>query len=150
MKVAILNPDKSFREWRDMEYIPAHKQEFIYEQTLANIPEYNNIYQYLEEDSPILDHENHVAIKSWKILSKTSEQMKKIWTPLEFWNRFTENERSLLFSLSKTNEGLRLWITLLGMAAQIENDHPMTIQAIEELVSNRLISNDRKNEILYY
>lgn len=122
----------------------------------ANINQYrqviNDVYPPLENNQKVVEGglviESDKVRRTWEIVDKELNEEKQSWSPLEFWNRFTELERNTIFTLSKDNEPLRLWITMLGIATLIENTHPLTISAMNDLVTAGLLTEQRKNEIL--
>jgi hypothetical protein len=73
---------------------------------------------------------------------------KHVLTPLEFLNRFNDDELISIISLSKTNVQLELWWTKYNKAKDMDLDDPQTIAGVQALESFGLIGTGRVSEIL--
>lgn len=110
-------------------------------------PEYDYYTQYL---SPIFFDEDK------KMFTYTVEQreipiprpVKSILTPLEFLNRFTDEEAINILSLSKTNSQVELWWVKYNKAQDIDLDDPQTISGVNYLESSGVIAAGRASIIL--
>lgn len=70
------------------------------------------------------------------------------WTAYQFLLRFTGEERALIRTAAQTDQNIADFLQLCQAAHEIENLHPMTLQAMNYLVILNIITEQRKNEIL--
>lgn len=70
------------------------------------------------------------------------------WTTYEFLLRFTAEERAVIRTTAQTDTIIADFLQLCQAAHEIENQHPMTMQAMNYIVSLNIISEQRKNQIL--
>lgn len=73
---------------------------------------------------------------------------KSILTPLEFLNRFTNDEAKSIITLSKTNVDVELWWIKYNKAQDIDLDDPQTIEGVNMLEQATIIGPGRAEEIL--
>lgn len=73
---------------------------------------------------------------------------KSILTPLEFLNRFTDEEALTIISLSKTTPSVELWWIKYNKAQDIDLDDPQTIDGVTSLETVGILSPGRAVEIL--
>jgi len=70
------------------------------------------------------------------------------WTSYEFLNRFTPQERRVIWNRAKSNDDIADFLMLAQAANEVISDDPNTIAGLNMLVSLNIISNQRKNDIL--
>jgi hypothetical protein len=73
---------------------------------------------------------------------------KSILTPLEFLNRFTDEEALTIIALSKTDPTVELWWIKYNKAQDIDLDDPQTIAGVTSLETAGILSPGRAAEIL--
>lgn len=74
--------------------------------------------------------------------------LKSILTPLEFLNRFTNEEASTIIGLSKTDPNVELWWVKYNKAQDIDLDDPQTIEGVNMLEQVSVLLPGRAAEIL--
>jgi len=67
-------------------------------------------------------------------------------TPLEFMQRFTKQERAAIRKSS--NEDVQDFFDLLRAASSFQLDHPLVVEGTALLVSQKLITQARRSEII--
>jgi hypothetical protein len=72
----------------------------------------------------------------------------RIWTAYEFLNRFTDSELMAIRSQSATDAILWKFLTFATAAQEVVRDDPVTVQGMDYLVSQNIITQARKAEIL--
>ena len=82
------------------------------------------------------------------IIIETPAVKKSILAPLEFLNRFTQQELRLIFTAAKSNIDIEIWQVKFNKASLIDLTDIQTIQGIELLASLSLVTSARKDEIL--
>lgn len=84
----------------------------------------------------------------WTVRNKTADELRKTWTAYEFLLRFTAQERAT-FRAAAVNDPIVADFQELAQAAnEIISDDPTTIAGMDYLVSQNLITQQRKDEIL--
>jgi hypothetical protein len=74
--------------------------------------------------------------------------MLKVLTPLQFLNRFTDDEAKAILALSKTNPDVELWWIKYNKALDIDLTDSQTISGVRALELLGVIAQGRANEIL--
>ena len=72
----------------------------------------------------------------------------KIYTPYQFLNKFTFDERSAIRNIAKSDDIVADFLSLAQAANQIISDNPITISGMNYLVSINVLTEQRKTEIL--
>lgn len=70
------------------------------------------------------------------------------YSTLEFFERFTTEERAAIRLSSQSNQVVADFMQLATAAQMVINTDPMTIAGMDYLTSIGLISQNRRNEIL--
>lgn len=84
----------------------------------------------------------------WSVRNKTADELRKTWTAYEFLLRFTAQERAA-FRAAAVSDPLVADFQQLAQAAQeIVSDDAMTIAGMDYLVSQNLLTQQRRDEIL--
>lgn len=73
---------------------------------------------------------------------------KVILTPLEFLNRFTDEEAISIVALTKTSPQIELWWIKYNKAQDIDLNDPQTLQGVRMLETAGIIASGRADEIL--
>lgn len=71
-----------------------------------------------------------------------------VWTSFEFFNRFSIFEQNQIFKLSESDPLVKRFLFILGIATQVENNHPLTVEGVMYLTSIGVISEQRMQQIL--
>ncbi len=151
MKYAKLNYEKTaVIEYLEFDNLPPHKIGYILPFIESSPPVFDSTAQYIVEGVPTIDSDKVTQI--WEIKDKSPEEIvlakRKTWTSFEFLHRLTPNETDALFSSAETDLIAKKFLFMLGIATQIENDHPETIQGLQYFISIGVITETRMNEIL--
>lgn len=77
-----------------------------------------------------------------------AEKNRKVWTPLEFMRRFTQEELAGIIIAAKNDIQIELFKTMLAATPNIHSDNPLFLQGVAYLVSQNLITQQRANEIM--
>jgi hypothetical protein len=84
----------------------------------------------------------------WTVRAKTEKEMRKKWTAYQFLLRFTAEERAAFRAASLTNANVADFQQLAQAAQEIVSDDPMTVAGMDYLVSQGLLTQARRDEIL--
>lgn len=68
-------------------------------------------------------------------------------SPLEFLQLFTISERAAIRTLAKTDVILEDFLSTLNIVSEVELHHPVTLQALNYMVAQGLITTQRLQEI---
>jgi hypothetical protein len=72
----------------------------------------------------------------------------KVWTPLEFLELFTPEERKALRTLAKTDDMIEDWLDLLRASTSVVSDDPRTVAGMAYLVAAGVLTQARVDEAL--
>jgi hypothetical protein len=72
----------------------------------------------------------------------------KTWTPLQFMEEFTTEERIALRTFAKSDVLAEDWLDLLKAANEVRMDDPRTRAGLDYMVSKGVLSQARIEEIL--
>lgn len=78
----------------------------------------------------------------------TAIPVPKTWTPLEFKELFTPDERKKLRQLAKTDDLAEDWLDLLNAAQLVRLDDERTTNGLKYMVLKGVLSQTRVNEII--
>lgn len=73
---------------------------------------------------------------------------KRVITKLAYMNRFTDAELATIYTLSKTNVAIEIWLEKFKLADEISLEDPRTISGVQALEAYGLIGSGRAAEIL--
>ena len=74
--------------------------------------------------------------------------VKSILTPLEFLNRFTNDEVKTIMALAKTDPDVELWWLKYNKAQDLDLNDPQTIEGVNMLETATILAPGRAAEIL--
>lgn len=89
-----------------------------------------------------------IVTRKWVIRALTPDERRKTWTSYEFLQRFTAQERAEVRSRSVSDPILADFLMLCTAAQEVVSDDPVTVQAMNYLVSIGVLTESRKNQIL--
>jgi hypothetical protein len=72
----------------------------------------------------------------------------KMWTPLEFMELFTLEERIALREFSKADALAEDWLDLLKASQEVRLDDPRTLDGLNYMVLKGVLSQARADEVL--
>jgi hypothetical protein len=72
----------------------------------------------------------------------------KVWSPLEFMEKFTTEERIALRTFAKSDVLAEDWLDLLKAANEVRMDDPRTRAGLDYMVLKGVLSQARVDEIL--
>lgn len=75
-------------------------------------------------------------------------QYKSAFTPLEFLDRFTEQEQLAVVAATMQSAEVKLWYDKLLAASYVDLDDPRTAEGIDALIAAELIAPERRDEVL--
>lgn len=88
------------------------------------------------------------VVFSWTVRPKTADELRKTWTSYEFLQRFTTQERRLIWNRAKNDDDIAEFLMFAQAANEVLSDDPATVAGMNTLVSKNIINNSRKDEIL--
>lgn len=86
--------------------------------------------------------------RAWSVRPKTPDELRKVWTPLEFLERFTASELDDIETSRLTDPGVRAFYRAASFAQEVVSDDPRTVAGMNYLVNIGLLTATRKEEIL--
>lgn len=125
----------------------------------AGNPKANAYLPLIETPQPAYDPATQALVRTydvgltsvtliWSIRPLTPDELRKVWTSYEFLERFTSQERRLIWSRAKSNDDVADFLMLCQAAQEIVSDDPNTIAGMNLLVSLNIISAARRAQIL--
>lgn len=69
-------------------------------------------------------------------------------SPLEYMERFTDDELAAIYSAAKVNSSVEVWLKKFERSTEINLDDPRTVAGVQSLEGAGLIGEGRANEIL--
>lgn len=88
------------------------------------------------------------VVFSWTVRPKTAEELRKTWTSYEFLQRFTSQERRLVWSRAKQDDDIAEFLMFAQAANEVLSDDPATVAGMNLLVSKNILTASRKDQIL--
>lgn len=126
-----------------------HKKDYYKLVIYTNPPSVSNS-EIAESYFQIVETTNETTVnQTWIVRSKTPDELRKTWTAYEFLLRFTPQERTAYRNAAKTDDNVADFMSLAQAAQEIINDDSMTIAGMNYLVLIGIITEQRKNEILF-
>lgn len=89
-----------------------------------------------------IDVQAGTLTRGWTVRAKTADELRQIWTCLDFIARFTPDERSSVRTYAPD------LMEMLLAAHEIESDNPLTVYGLSALVAGGIITEARKGELL--
>jgi hypothetical protein len=124
-------------------------------------PKARSYLPIIEEPKPIFDPETQAlsdslsvdldglrARRRWSVRLKTPDEIRKVWTALEFLERFTPVELRRIEVGARSDETLASIYRSCLAAQEVASDDPRTIAGMGFLVALGLLSPARRDEIL--
>jgi hypothetical protein len=88
------------------------------------------------------------ADRTWRVRAKTPDELRRVWSSLEFLDRFTDAELEAI-EQGRTSDSVVAAIYRQAMAAQeVVSDDPRTVGALQYLVSIGVLTQSRAAAIL--
>ena len=88
------------------------------------------------------------VVFGWTIRPKTADELRKTWTSYEFLQRFTTQERRLIWNRAKNDDDIAEFLMFAQAANEVLSDDPATVAGMNTLVSKNIINSSRKDQIL--
>ena len=110
-------------------------------------PEYD--YYTQELSSVYFDEVNKIF--TYNVIQRETpipRPVKSVLTPLEFLNRFTNEELKAIVALSKTDADVEIWWLKYNKAQDMDLNDPQTVEGVNMLEAAGLIAPGRAAEIL--
>jgi hypothetical protein len=108
-------------------------------------PIYDPTIQVVE---PYFVVESSRVRRAWSVRPKTADELRKVWSPLEFLERFTPSELDEIETRRLTDQGVRAFYRAASFAQEVVSDDPRTVAGMNYLVNIGLLTAARKEEIL--
>lgn len=124
------------------------KSQYYYPLLDEDVPDYNTDTEVLEESMTI---EQNRVIRSWNTRQKSEQELQpqpKVYSSYEFLLRFSSQERALFRNAAKTDEIIADFMQLAQAAQEIWTNDTTTIAGMNYLVSQGLLTNERRLEIM--
>ena len=88
------------------------------------------------------------AIRTWAIRQLTPDEMRKVWTTLDFLGRFTDAEMNSIEIARDNDEIVRSFYRAAMAAQEIVSDDPRTVAGMDYLVAIGILTQARRDAIL--
>jgi hypothetical protein len=88
------------------------------------------------------------AIRTYAVRPLTADELRKIWTTLDFLGRFTDAEMNSIEIGRENDEIVRSFYRAAMAAQEIVSDDPRTVAGMNYLVSVGILTQARRDEIL--
>jgi hypothetical protein len=88
------------------------------------------------------------VVRLWSIRPLTPDEMRKVWTTLDFLGRFTDAEMNSIEIGRENDEIVRSFYRAAMAAQEIVSDDPRTVAGMNYLVSVGILTQARRDEIL--
>jgi hypothetical protein len=88
------------------------------------------------------------VIRSWSVRPKTADELRQVWSSLEFLNRFTDSEMMAIENGRLSDPYVQAFYRSALAAQEIVSDDPRTIAGMDYIMSIGIIDETRKEEIL--
>lgn len=88
------------------------------------------------------------VVFGWTVRPKTADELRRTWTSYEFLQRFTTQERRLIWNRAKNDDDIAEFLMFAQAANEVLSDDPATVAGMNTLVSKNIINNSRKDQIL--
>lgn len=119
-----------------------------------------NVYQpVLTETLPTYDEARQVPVESfvvqptqvlrtWSIRAKTPDELRQVWTSLEFLGRFTTAEMAQIETAREHDEIVRSFYRAALAAQEVVSDDPRTVAGVNYLSAIGILTLARVDEVL--
>jgi hypothetical protein len=88
------------------------------------------------------------AIRTYAVRPLTADELRKVWTTLDFLGRFTDAEMNSIEIGRENDEIVRSFYRAAMAAQEIVSDDPRTVAGMNYLVSVGILTQARRDEIL--
>jgi hypothetical protein len=88
------------------------------------------------------------VVRLWSIRPLTPDELRKVWTTLDFLGRFTDAEMNSIEIGRENDEIVRSFYRAAMAAQEIVSDDPRTVAGMNYLVSVGILTQARRDEIL--
>lgn len=109
------------------------------------VPPYNQSTQAVDEKFTVATDQ---VTRGWTVRAKTPDELRKTWTSYEFLQRFTTQERRLVWNRANNDDDVAEFLMLAQSAQEVVSDDPATIAGMALLVSKNILTPARKDAIL--
>ena len=145
MKYAILNPAKTaVVDVRDYNVLPNHAPGQVRPLVTSATPEYNQRTHKLVRGYTIAPTQ---VTETWTTVALETP-LPGVWTPLQFLERFTAAELDAIEATVPNDAIVRSFYRAASFATEIISDDPRTVAGMNYLVSEGILTMERKNQIL--
>ncbi len=86
--------------------------------------------------------------KRWNVRPLTADELRKVWSPLEFLARFTDSELADIESAREVNADVQAFYRSALAAQEIVSDDARTLAGMSLLVVMGLVTQSRASEII--
>ena len=119
-----------------------------------------NVYRpVLTETLPAYDEARQVPVESfvvhptqvlrtWSIRAKTPDELRQVWTSLEFLGRFTTAEMAQIETAREHDEIVRSFYRAALAAQEVVSDDPRTVAGVNYLSAIGILTLARVDEVL--
>lgn len=91
---------------------------------------------------------NVEAVRGWSVRSKTADEMRQVWTSLEFLSRFSTAEMAQVETARAHDDIVQSFYRAALAAQEVVSDDPRTVAGMDYLVSIGILTMGRVDEIL--
>jgi hypothetical protein len=150
---ARIGPNETISEFVDID--PAVRAEWIASgnpKADAYRPVYVDPMPPYDDTRQAVDARYVVAVdrvdKRWTVRALTADELRKVWTPLDFLARFTASEMAAIESARELNADVQSFYRSALAAQEIVSDDSRTLAGMSLLVALGLVTQSRATEIL--
>jgi len=86
--------------------------------------------------------------RAWTVRPKTAGEKRKTWTSYQFLQRFTTQERRLVWNRAKNDDDVAEFLMFAQSAQEVVSDDPATVAGMDLLVAKNVLAAARKDAIL--
>jgi hypothetical protein len=108
-------------------------------------PPFNQATHALDERFTVLADS---VIRSWTVRPLTADELRKVWSTLEFLGRFSDAEMQAIETAREHDEIVRSFYRAAMAANEIVSDDPRTAAGMDYLVAIGILTMARRNAIL--
>lgn len=141
---AKINSNRQVEQLHYFEELPPHKAGYILPVITDEKPTIDESIEFIIEG--FYRVESDAVYRTWIVMQKSPEEIakenRKTCTPLQLWNAIGTEKQTAIFIASESDPNVKMFLYMLGMATQIESDHPQTVAGLNYMISQNLLTQE--------